>query len=39
MMDFPEVDRAKWMDYMEAAKMINPAQILFLDRAREIYNK
>lgn len=35
--EFPEVDRARWMEYAEALDMINPAQIPFLDRAKEFY--
>ena len=34
---FPEMDKAKWMDYREAVAMINPAQIPFLDRAKEAF--
>lgn len=34
MMEFPEVDRARWMAYDEAVSMINPAQVPFLDRAK-----
>lgn len=37
MVEFPEMDKAKWMDHEEATTMINPAQIPFLDRAKEIY--
>jgi len=37
MAEFPEMNKAKWMDYAEATRMINPAQIPFLDRAKEIY--
>lgn len=36
MMDFPEVDKARWMEYGEAVRMINPAQIPFLDRTKEM---
>lgn len=35
--EFPEMDKAKWMTYEEATKMINPAQVPFLDRAKEVY--
>jgi predicted NUDIX family NTP pyrophosphohydrolase len=31
--EFPEQDRAEWMDYDTAVKHINPAQVAFLDRA------
>jgi predicted NUDIX family NTP pyrophosphohydrolase len=34
MMEFPEIDRARWMEYGEAITLINPAQIPFLDRAK-----
>jgi predicted NUDIX family NTP pyrophosphohydrolase len=37
MVEFPEMDKAKWMDYEEAKRMINPAQIPFLDRAKEMH--
>lgn len=37
MMEFPEVDKARWMEYGEAVRFINPAQIPFLDRAKNIY--
>lgn len=37
MVSFPEVDRARWMDYAEAVRMINPAQIPFLERARILH--
>ena len=33
--EFPEVDKAKWMIYSEAAKQIIPEQIPFLDRAKK----
>ncbi|HEY0654922.1 MAG TPA: NUDIX domain-containing protein [Chryseosolibacter sp.] len=33
---FPEMDRAEWFTYEEAIKKINPAQIQFLDRAKEL---
>lgn len=36
-MEFPEADKAKWMDYTEASKRINPHQISLLERAKEIY--
>lgn len=35
--DFPEVDRAKWMSFEEAASMMLPAQRPFLGRAKDIY--
>ena len=34
--DFPEVDRAEWMTYDQAAKMIHPNQLPFLERAIEL---
>lgn len=37
--EIPEVDRAEWMNYDKAIKMINPNQIPFLTRAAEIYNE
>jgi len=37
--EIPEVDRAEWMNYDKAVKMINPNQIPFLKRATEIYNQ
>lgn len=38
-MEFPEVDKAEWFDYVAAVRMILPEQIPFLDRAREIFEK
>lgn len=35
-MEFPEVDKARWMAYEEAIDMINPAQIPFLDRLKHV---
>jgi predicted NUDIX family NTP pyrophosphohydrolase len=35
--DVPEVDRAEWMSYTEACKMIHPNQLPFLTKARAIY--
>ena len=35
--DIPEVDRAAWMNYDDAVKMIHPHQIPFLTKAKEIY--
>ena len=35
--DFPEQDRAQWMDLADARIAINPAQIPFLERSREIH--
>jgi predicted NUDIX family NTP pyrophosphohydrolase len=35
--NFPEVDRARWMDYHEATRMINSAQIPFLEKARALH--
>lgn len=37
MTEFPEMDKARWMEYDEATRAINPAQIPFLDRAMEVY--
>jgi predicted NUDIX family NTP pyrophosphohydrolase len=34
--EFPEVDRAEWFDLDEAARRINPAQAVFLERLREL---
>jgi predicted NUDIX family NTP pyrophosphohydrolase len=36
-MTFPEVDKARWMDFDEAAKMILPAQRPFLERGKAVY--
>lgn len=33
---FPEMDEARWMVYDEAKIKINPAQILFLERAPDV---
>lgn len=33
----PENDRAEWMSFYVASRMINPAQIVLLERALEIY--
>lgn len=35
--DIPEVDRAEWMTFDKALKMIHPHQIPFITRANEIY--
>jgi len=35
--DIPEVDRAAWMNYDDAVKMIHQHQIPFLTKAKEIY--
>jgi predicted NUDIX family NTP pyrophosphohydrolase len=35
--EIPEVDRAEWMTFDQAAKMIHPHQLPFLSKAREIY--
>jgi predicted NUDIX family NTP pyrophosphohydrolase len=35
----PEVDRAEWMNFEKAKKMINPNQIPFLERAIELHEK
>lgn len=34
--EFPEQDRAAWMKFDEASRHINPAQISFLERAKEV---
>ena len=36
-MDFPEVDKARWMEFDEAVAMILPAQLPFLERARAVF--
>ncbi len=36
--DIPEVDKAEWMSFEKAVKMIHPLQIPFLTKAREIYH-
>ena len=36
--DIPEVDRAEWMTYDQAIKMIHPVQVSFLTKAREIFS-
>ena len=36
MREFPEVDRAEWFPLAEARRRINPAQVAFLDRLREL---
>jgi predicted NUDIX family NTP pyrophosphohydrolase len=33
---FPEVDRAEWFALAEARRRINPAQVVFLERLREL---
>ena len=33
---FPEVDRAEWFDLKRAAEKLNPAQVVFLDRLRDL---
>lgn len=35
--EFPEVDKAQWFSYEEASQKINPAQIPFLQKAKEIF--
>ena len=37
--DIPEVDRAEWMPFDKAVKMIHPLQIPFLSKAKEIYGQ
>jgi predicted NUDIX family NTP pyrophosphohydrolase len=34
--EFPEVDRAQWFALAEARRRINPAQLVFLERLREM---
>ena len=34
--EFPEVDRAQWFGLAEARRRINPAQVVFLERLREM---
>ena len=34
--EFPEVDRAQWFGLAEASRRINPAQVVFLERLREL---
>lgn len=36
-MEVPENDRAEWMTKEKARRMINPAQIILLERAAEIF--
>jgi predicted NUDIX family NTP pyrophosphohydrolase len=36
MREFPEVDRADWFPLAEARRRINPAQVVFLERLREL---
>jgi predicted NUDIX family NTP pyrophosphohydrolase len=35
--DFPEADRAEWMAYDQATKMIHPQQVIFLTKAKEFF--
>jgi predicted NUDIX family NTP pyrophosphohydrolase len=35
--EFPEADKAEWMNYEKAMKQIIPEQIPLLDRARDIF--
>ena len=37
--EFPEVDKAMWMDYAKAISMIIPEQVPFMDRATTIFNE
>lgn len=37
LVDFPEVDRAEWMTYDVAVKMIHPQQVSFLTKVRDIF--
>jgi predicted NUDIX family NTP pyrophosphohydrolase len=37
--EFPEMDRAEWLNYEHAIRKINPAQVAFLDRARAHFSK
>lgn len=34
--EFPEVDRAQWFTLAEARRAMNPAQVVFLERLREM---
>jgi predicted NUDIX family NTP pyrophosphohydrolase len=34
--EFPEVDRAQWFALAEARRRINPAQVVFLERLRDM---
>lgn len=36
--DFPEMDRADWFPYEQAVTKINPAQVTFLDRAKQHFS-
>lgn len=36
---FPEMDKAAWLTYSEAVKKINPAQVTFLDKAKEVFKR
>ncbi len=38
-MDFPEVDKARWMEFDEATRMILPAQFPLLERAKKIFEE
>jgi len=38
MTNFPEVDRAQWMDHAEARRHIIPEQAPFLDRAKSLWS-
>jgi predicted NUDIX family NTP pyrophosphohydrolase len=37
--EFPEMDKAEWLSYDDAKRKINPAQVAFLDRARQLFIK
>lgn len=37
LIEFPENDRAEWMPLEKARRMIHPAQVVFLDRAADIF--
>ena len=37
--DFPEADRAQWMTYDVAVKMINAQQAIFLTKATDFYKR
>lgn len=39
MVEFPEVDKASWMDYELASRLIIAEQIPFLERALDIFKK
>lgn len=36
--DIPEVDRAEWMTFDKAVRLIHPVQVPLLSKAKEMYN-